>query len=133
VENGPTCNILLVDDLPSWRDLLSTILEKDGYNVKTANDFQEAKGLLQMEKFDIAIFDMRLIDHAEHNIQGMALVREAKTLQPSIKAIILTGYPDPKQKARALNFYGADGYYEKAPEGEFFDIETFSELIENLL
>jgi len=122
-------NILVVDDQSNWRELLSVILTDDGYNVTIATDFQEAVDLLKCNPFDIAILDMRLVDASSYNIQGMEVLREAKKHQPSIKAIILTGYPDIKQREKAVNFYKADGYYEKAPDGKPFDIEVFSKEI----
>lgn len=126
-------NVLVVDDLEGWRDLLAAILESDGYQVVTASTFEEARSLLEVKRFDIAILDMRLVDTSVHNIQGMDLLKEAKRLNPAIKAIILTGYPDPNQKAKALDFYGADGYLEKAPEGQPFDVDNFSEAVSDLL
>ena len=127
-----TISILVVDDLESWRDLLSAILEGDGHQVVTASTFQEAKTLLEIEQFDVVILDMRLVDDSVYNIQGMALLEEAKRLTPSTKAIILTGYPDPDHRAKALDFYKADGYFEKAPNGQPLDIEKFSQLILDL-
>jgi DNA-binding NtrC family response regulator len=126
-------NILIVDDQPNWRELLSVILTDDGHKVTTATNFQEAVDLLKRNSFDIAILDMRLVDASSYNIQGMEVLKEAKKQQPSIKAIILTGYPDHDQKEKAVNFYKADGYYEKAPNGKPFDIEVFSKEIFKLL
>ena len=76
---------------------------------------------------------MRLVDDLAYNIQGMGLLQEAKKLQPAAKAVILTGYPDSAQRDKALNFYKADGYFEKAPEGEPLDIDQFSRIVFSLL
>jgi len=126
-------NILVVDDHPNWPELLSIILTDDGHKVTKAANFQEAVDLLKCNPFDIAILDMRLVDASSYNIQGMEVLKEAKKIRPSIKAIILTGYPDQKQREKALNFYKADGYYEKAPDGKPFDIDVFSKEIFRLL
>jgi two-component system NtrC family response regulator len=126
-------HILVVDDHRNWRELLAALLESDGHEVMTAGSFQEGLRLLKAERFDAAILDMRLVDSSVYNIQGMALLREAKRLQPSIKAVILTGYPDPDQETRALHFYGADYYIQKAPEGQPFAVDSFSRLISELL
>jgi len=126
-------NILVVDDHPNWTELLSIILTDDGHKATKAANFQEAVDLLKCNPFDIAILDMRLVDASSYNIQGMEVLKEAKKLQPSIKAIILTGYPDPKQREKAMDFYKADGYYEKAPDGKPFDIDVFSREIFKLL
>ena len=131
--NPEVGTIFVVDDHQTWRKLLVEILQDDGHNVKTATTFQEAISLLDSDNFDIAIIDMRLVDASEFNIEGMKVLKEAKRLHPSIKAIILTGYPTPEQKTKAIEYYHADHYLEKAPEGKPFDIDKFSRLIFELL
>jgi two-component system response regulator (stage 0 sporulation protein F) len=125
--------ILVVDDQQGWRELLEDILSEDGYEVVTASNFKEAIDLLKRKHFDLATIDMRLVDPSPYNIDGMRVLKETKTQKPLIKAIILTGYPDEAQKDKALNFYGADGYYEKAPDGKPFDIVEFKQIISNFL
>jgi DNA-binding NtrC family response regulator len=125
--------ILVVDDHEDWCQLLSTVLTLDGHQVVTAGTFDEAKEVLKNSCFDIAVFDMRLMVDGVFGAQGMMLVVEAKKLHPSMKAIILTGFPDESQRAKALDFYHADRYLEKAPGGQTFDIDAFSQLIFDLL
>ncbi|MGE0084185.1 MAG: response regulator [Desulfococcaceae bacterium] len=124
--------ILVVDDQQGWQELLEDILTQKGYKVKKADNLKNARDLLKTEKFDIAVLDMRLVDASSYNIDGMRVLKEAKKLQPTIKAIILTGYSDKEQKDRARDFYGADGYYEKAPDGNPFDIDKFIQIISDL-
>jgi DNA-binding NtrC family response regulator len=126
-------SILVVEDQEAWRDLLTAILEGDGHRVVTADTLQKGKRLLETERPDVVILDMRLADNVTHDIGGMALLKEVKESHPSAKAIILTGYPDADQKERAVGFYGADGYFEKAPGGGFLDVDVFRELIFDLL
>jgi DNA-binding NtrC family response regulator len=125
-------SILVVDDHENWRELLVAILEADGHQVVTAKNSDEAQALLESNCFDAAILDMRLTDSL-FDIQGMHLVKEAKRLHPSIKAIILTGFPDEEQRVKALTFYGADGYFEKVPGGRPFRTDEFSQLISHML
>jgi CheY-like chemotaxis protein len=124
--------VLVVDDNASWLDLIRTILESDGYSVKTATDSAQCERLLASELFDLAIFDIRLTK-AKSDVEGVTLLRRAKRLQPGIKAIILTGYPNAKQRQKVLDSFRADGYFEKVPSGQPFDIQSFSHLIHRLL
>jgi len=124
--------ILVVDDHYNWCQLLREILEYDGHQVATARCSEEARALLSASRFDVAVLDMRLVADV-FDVGGMILLQEIKNLYPSMKAIILTGFPDPDQRAKAIEFYGADGYYEKAPDGKPFDIDQFSDLINRLL
>ncbi len=131
--NTPKGKILVIDDQIGWRELLEDILSEDGYEIKTGTNLQEAIELLKTKTFDLATIDMRLVDASPYNIDGMRVLKEAKKQQSAIKAIILTGYSDEKQRDKALNFYGADHYCEKAPDGKPFDIDEFKQLIFNLL
>lgn len=125
--------ILVVDDQPNWRELLTDILQNDDYCVITASSFIEAKNLLlSNQKFDLALFDMRLVDSEVYNIQGMKLLEFAKHTKPPITAIILTGYPNPEQERRAREYYGADDYISKVPNGDPFDIDKFSKKIKDI-
>jgi DNA-binding NtrC family response regulator len=125
--------ILVVDDMDSWRELITVVLRDEGYEVFNASTLKGAKDLLNKERFDLAILDMRLVDESIENVQGLAVLKEAKKVQPSIKAIMYTGYPDQDQKEKALNYYQANDFVEKVPEGQALDIDKFCEKVTTLL
>jgi DNA-binding NtrC family response regulator len=124
--------ILIVDDYLSWRELLEAALTLDGHDVKCATNLEDARGYLVERLFDLGIFDMRLSDR-EYGAQGLTLLSLAHSLQPSIKTIILTGFPDSHQKEKALKTYRADLYIEKVQEGQPLDIEHLCSQIARLL
>lgn len=126
-------SILVVDDMQSWRDLLGAILEDAGYEVVLAGSIEDAQGSLRTREFAMAILDMRLLDSQAYDIGGMRLLADIKKSNPSTRAIILTGFPNELQRAKALDFYGADGYLEKAPAGQPFDMAYFSQFVSDLL
>jgi DNA-binding NtrC family response regulator len=126
-------SILVVDDKQSWQDLLYAILKEDGHDISIAGSLSEAKKKVKCKSYDIVIIDMRLVDHSSYNIEGMRVLKEVKALDPNTKAIILTGYPDPSHKKKAINHYKADGYFEKVPKGEPMDVDAFCLMLQNLL
>ncbi len=126
-------HILVVDDMDSWRELITLVLRDEGYDVFSASNFKQAKELLTTQAFDLAILDMRLVDESVENVQGLAVLREAKKIQPSIKAIMYTGYPDGDQKEKALNYYKANDFIEKVPDGDSLDIDLFCAKVANLI
>jgi|SRR5215813_5680591 len=86
--------ILLADDDPAILRLVSTILEKDNYEVVTARDGREAYKLLQRDpEFVAAILDV-VMPH----ITGPELVRYMKTEKKllSIPVMMMTAEQDPK-------------------------------------
>jgi two-component system response regulator HydG len=125
--------VLVVDDFYNWRNLLRCILEDNGHQVVTAATHSEAETKLSENAFDVVILDMRLVDEEKYNVQGVALLKMVKKQTPATGAVILTGYPDPLHRDRALNVYGADAYLCKVPEDEDFDIEAFSKLVSSLV
>ena len=48
---------LLVDDDPSWRDILSELLEDSGFLVDAAADLQGALNLVQTRAHKVAVVD----------------------------------------------------------------------------
>jgi two-component system response regulator PilR (NtrC family) len=54
--------ILVVDDEPDLRTLYELTLLREGYAVKAAADVNQAKALLDDQRFDLVITDMRLPD-----------------------------------------------------------------------
>lgn len=118
-------NILVVDDQDGWRDLLKEVLSNEGFVVFNASSLNDAVSLLYSYSFVVAILDMRLVDASTYNIQGMEVLKKAKQIQPKIKAIILTGYPHEQQKKKALDYYQADGFFEKVPGGNSIDLDNF--------
>ena len=125
--------VLVVDDEKSWRDLVAEIFEARGWRVDSAESLEEGEALISQREYDLAILDIRLVDSSHYSADGFALLRDAKRLQPYMKAVILTGYPDSQQRTRALETYGADYYLEKAPDGSPLDIDQFEMLIVRLL
>jgi two-component system, NtrC family, response regulator AtoC len=79
--------ILVVDDEPGLRDLLSFELGSRGYIVVTACDGLEATELAKKEKFDIMISDIMM-----PKMDGMGALDIIKGIDPTIEVIFATGF-----------------------------------------
>ncbi|MGB2866962.1 MAG: response regulator [Bacteroidota bacterium] len=55
-------HILVIDDEPSWRQMLSIILDKRGYDVKAAESGAEALKTIARFKPDLILSDIRMPD-----------------------------------------------------------------------
>jgi two-component system, cell cycle sensor histidine kinase and response regulator CckA len=84
-----TETILVVDDEESVRTLASRILKKYGYTVIEAKHGRDA--LLRAARHEGAI-DMILTDVVMPEMDGPALVREARISLPDAKIIMMSGY-----------------------------------------
>jgi two-component system response regulator PilR (NtrC family) len=85
------------------RELLSIVLRRDGYEVLTAEDGAAAVEVLQRERVDILITDIRM-----PQMNGVDLLREAKRLAPDIVSIVMTAFATTDTAVEALRLGAAD-------------------------
>lgn len=85
--NRKSANLLLVDDDPSLLKLLGMRLMSEGFKVTTAESGPEALKILQKEKLDLVISDLRMDE-----MDGMALFDEIQKVHPNMPVIILTAH-----------------------------------------
>ena len=81
-------NILVVDDEEDLRKSLAEILELEGLTVSQAQNGYIAIEKARAHKYDIALIDIRM-----PGINGLETLQEIRSLQPNIKAIMMTGQP----------------------------------------
>lgn len=100
-------NILIVDDESELRELLSRILQLEGYITKTAKDGLAALKILEKEFFHVVVTDVQM-----PGIKGTELVLEIKKTSPHTEIICLTAYGNIKDGVQAIK-NGAYDYLEK--------------------
>ena len=76
-ESARTRRILVVDDEAPIRELLNAVLSVEGYGVTTAEDGKQAIGLLERDRFDLIISDVRM-----PGLDRIAVLRAAKRIDP---------------------------------------------------
>ena len=99
--------ILIADDDPMQRELLSGFLEKQGYRVLTAADGQEALTLFQKEPIQLA-----LLDHQMPGLTGDQVLERIKSSNPLVRAILITAYGAVETAVKVMKL-GADDFIEK--------------------
>jgi len=80
-------NILIVDDDLGICQTVSDILKLSGFRVTCALDGYHAIELYQQQEFDLVLMDMRM-----PGLNGLETYRELKSINPSVKVIIMTAY-----------------------------------------
>src|SRR3989304_3631045 len=96
-------NILIIDDDKTILKILSKILQKEGFNVNTAETGQDALNKLETQQYDAALIDVKLQD-----VNGIDLLNKIQKIAPSMVKIMLTGYPSEEDRTRALAQGAAD-------------------------
>jgi len=101
--------ILVVDDNPANARLISFLLEKRGYDVRTAIDAREALQLLDGFRPRLIMMDLQL-----PGMDGLELTRRLKADEKTreIVVIALTAYAMKGDEERAREA-GCDGYITK--------------------
>ena len=102
-----TLRTLIVEDEAFVQDLLRKVLAKQGYDVSTASDGDEAIQLLKAQPHDLIITDVVM-----PRVEGFDLLRWVKLNQPNTKVIVLTGFARRHSISDFL-LYGADDYLSK--------------------
>jgi DNA-binding NtrC family response regulator len=91
--------ILIIDDEQGIRDLLDTLLRRKGYDVVVAENGREGLKVFRRERPDVVVLDLKM-----PVMDGLTVLQEIRTLDPTKPVIILTGAgtPEAEQQARAL-------------------------------
>lgn len=85
--NGLTKKILVVDDEIGIRQSLKKILEKEGFEVLTASNGDEAFKVIRSDTIDLLISDIRMA-----GMDGLELLKVCKSVSPYTEVIMITGY-----------------------------------------
>jgi len=89
--------VLVVDDDPGLQDLFRTFLKKIGFSRVVVGTAKEAIKSLRKQKFDLMFLDLQLPD-----APGDQVYITAKQIDPDLKVIVITGYPDSEILDRIL-------------------------------
>ncbi|HEX8790003.1 MAG TPA: sigma-54 dependent transcriptional regulator [Polyangiaceae bacterium] len=79
--------VLIVDDEPNLRKILSAQLSRDGYDVMTANDGEEGLSALKDHHIDLVITDLKM-----PKVDGMTLLKKALEEDPELPVVLITAH-----------------------------------------
>lgn len=105
-------SVLIIDDEPSLRELLSRILRLEGYEVFEAGTASKAKDILTQERIPVVVTDVILPD-----ANGVELVAELKATYPDTEFIVITAYGTIEGGVTAMR-NGAFDYITKGDEDD---------------
>src|SRR3954471_4640745 len=99
--------VLVVDDEPMVRDVVTRYLERDGHRVVTAGDGDTARGIIEREEPNLVLLDIMLPGATD----GLALCRWIRSTS-ELPVILLTARVDETDRIVGLEL-GADDYVTK--------------------
>lgn len=99
--------ILVIDDEQGIREVLSGILEDEGYQIFSAEDGIEGLRLLKTEPIDVVLLDVWL-----PNMGGIDVLKQIKATYPETQVIIISGHGNIDLAVKAVKL-GAFDFMEK--------------------
>lgn len=115
-------DIIALDDVRDATVLIGKILTKKGHTVQTFTEEDDAIAYAKGNKVDLAILDIKL-----KKMSGVEVLAILKDIDPTMRAIILTGYPTVETAREAISL-GADEYCVKP-----IDRDELEEKVEKVL
>jgi DNA-binding NtrC family response regulator len=99
--------VLVVDDEPDMVENCARILQRGGYEVLTATDPRRGLVMLESGRPDLLLTDLKMPE-----IDGMALLRRARELDPALPVIMITAFATVESAVAAVK-EGAFDYLPK--------------------
>jgi two-component system response regulator HydG len=99
--------VLVVDDDRFHAETVAEVLEKVGDQVTVATSGKAGADAIDRDEFDVVLTDLRM-----SGIDGLAIVRKARSEQPEAEVVVMTGFGDVKTAVEAMKL-GALHYLQK--------------------
>jgi two-component system, OmpR family, response regulator len=106
-KTGPEAKLLVVDDEPNIRELLSTSLRFAGFEVIAAGNGRDALAAAEEHNPDLAVLDVMLPD-----MDGFTVTRRLRAAGRHFPVLFLTARDDTEDKVTGLTV-GGDDYVTK--------------------
>lgn len=87
--SAATSTVLVVDDVPDIRSLLSTVLTRAGYSVLVASDAMQARDICTQVSDPIHLL---ITDVLMPGLNGPALAAHAVAVRPQIRVLYISAY-----------------------------------------
>jgi two-component system response regulator HydG len=111
--------VLIVDDEPDMVDNCTRILGRADYECVTATDPRRAVELLESEPPDVLLTDLKMPE-----VDGMALLRRARELDPALPVIVITAFATIESAVAAIK----EGAFDYLPKN--FSVEQLRVAVE---
>ena len=116
-------NVLVVDDEPGYRDLLTFQLNSIGLEAQSAQNAVEALSALNSSFYSLIVTDIRM----PGGLDGIDFVEAYRKQRPDQKVIFITGFAEEQKLAQALGHSFTRCLYKP------FELEDFLLAVRQLL
>src|SRR5437763_9647004 len=117
-----THRVLVVDDEPDMVENCARILGRAGYQCLTATDPRHALGLVESERPDLLLTDLKM-----PGMDGIELLRRAREVDPALPVILITAFATIESAVAAIT----DGAFDSLPKN--FSVDQLRIAVERAL
>ncbi|MGE3803745.1 MAG: sigma-54-dependent transcriptional regulator [Gemmataceae bacterium] len=107
MEDQEKLNVLIIDDEQAHAEVVSEVLERVGYRCVIATSGKAGARKIESDDFDVIITDLKMPD-----MDGLALLRKARSESDNAEVVLMTGHGDVKTAVEAMK-EGAASYLTK--------------------
>jgi two-component system response regulator PilR (NtrC family) len=115
-------NLLIVDDEPGMRQLLTLVFGRAGHAVRAAESGSKALELLRQAPADLVVSDVKMPD-----MNGIELLRRLREFLPDAGVVMMTAFATVETAREAFKL-GADDFIQKP-----FDVDELKLIVEKAL
>lgn len=115
-------SILVVDDEKSMREFLEIILTQEGYQVSLAENGEKACQILDKERFDLVITDIRMKD-----IDGIGVLKKVKSVDLDAMVVLISAFATADTAVEAMK----EGAYDFIPKP--FNVNELKKIVRDAI
>lgn len=98
---------LVVEDDPSWQQILTELLTDSGLEVDTAGSYEVAEGTIRQHPHRLAVLDLSLGGPDHNNQDGLRVANAIRKHDPTCTIIFLTGFATVELAVQVMQELGA--------------------------
>ena len=117
-----SAKILIIDDEPKIAGILQRVLSREGYDVEITHDSEHGVGLMKTATFDVILSDLKM-----PRMDGIEVLKHARTLQRNADFIMMTAFGTIETAVSAMKL-GAFDYIIKP-----FPMDDLKNMLKRLL
>ena len=118
----PNVQILIVDDDKAICDYMQTLLEKDGFSVKTMSDPTTVEEEVRQGSYHVISLDLMM-----PKLDGIEVLRRIRAIDSDVAVVIFTAHPNLDTAVASMKLDAVD--YLKKP----FNVDEFREVLARVM